>query len=219
MTDPANPSKPRRGCLFYGCLTGIVALVAILVAGLLGLHQLRKMMDRYTDDKPLPLPTVEISTQRFDQLERRVETFRDDLRAGRKPSSLTLTSDEINALIAKDPQFSGLKGKVYVALEGQALKAQISLPLAELGLPRLKGRYLNGTGVFSLSLQNGMVDVRAQELTVKGRPLPATYMNAIRNQNLAASANDNPQSSVGLNRLQNLEVQDGELRLIPKDVQ
>lgn len=219
MTDPANPPKPRRGCLFYGCLTGIVALLAILVAGLLGLYQLRKMVDRYTDDKPLPLPTVEISSERFNQLQRRVDTFRDDLRAGRKAPSLALSSDEINSLIAKDPQFSGLKGKVYVTLEGQALKAQISLPLQELGLPRLRGRYLNGNGVFSLSLQNGMVDVRAQELSVKGRPLPATYMNAIRNQNLAASANDNPRSSVGLNRLQNLEIQDGELRLTPKDVQ
>lgn len=177
------------------------------------------MLEKYTDTKPLPLPTVTMPQAEYDQLERHVDNFRDDLRAGRQAQTLELSSDQINALIAHDPDFKGLKDKVFVSVEGQQLKAQISLPMQELGLPRLKGRYLNGKGTFSLSLHNGILDVRAEELEVKGKPVPPTYMDAIRRQNLAAGANDNPRASVGLNQLQSIEFRDGKLILVPKNMQ
>ncbi|HVV71892.1 MAG TPA: hypothetical protein VHI52_10395 [Verrucomicrobiae bacterium] len=221
--DQAKPppvaTRPRRGCLFYGCLAGIVCLVAILVAGLLGLHELRRMLDKYTDTKPLPLPAVTISQQDYEQLQRRVDNFRDDLKAGRQAQKLELSSNEINALIAQDPDFKALKGKVYVTIEGDRLGAQISLPMQEMGLPRFKGRYLNGKGTFALTLRNGILDVRAEELEVKGKPVPPTYMDAIKRQNLATGANDNPRASVGLNQLQGIEIRDGQLVLTPKNMQ
>ncbi|MGH7967919.1 MAG: hypothetical protein ACREIC_04245 [Limisphaerales bacterium] len=222
MDDPKPPvatTRARRGCLFYGCIAAVVCLVAILAAGLFGLHELRLMLEKYTDNKPLPLPSVSMAQAEYDQLERRVDNFRDDLRAGRQAQTLELSSDQLNALIARDADFNALKDKVFVAIDGQQLKAQISLPLRELGLPRLKGRYLNGKGTFSLSLRNGILDVRADELEVKGRPVPPTYMDAIRRQNLATSANDNPRASVGLNQLQNIEIRDGKLLLVPKTMQ
>ena len=224
MEDPKPPpiaatSRPRRGCLFYACIAGVVCLVAILAAGLLGLHELRRMLEKYTDNKPLPLPAVTMSQAEYDQLQRRVDNFRDDLRAGRQAQTLELSSDQVNALIARDADFKPLKNKVFVEIDGQQLKAQISLPLQELGLPRLRGRYLNGKGTFSLSLRNGILDVRAVELEVKGQPVPPTYMDAIRRQNLANGANDNPRASVGLNQLQNIEIRDGKLLLVPKNLQ
>ena len=216
MTTQAPETKPRRGCLFYACVAGMVSLLAILLAGLLGLHELRGMLDKYTENQPMPLPTVEMPSTELRQLEDRVDLFRDDVRAGRPASPLTLSSREVNALIQHDADFKALQGKVYVAIEGTRLKAQISLPMQELGLPRFRGRYLNGTGVFKMSLRNGFLDVRAEDLTVKGKPVPPTYMDAIRKQNLAAGANDNPRASVGLNQLQNIELKDGQFILIPK---
>ncbi len=218
MTDEI-PTRAQRGCLFYGGIAGIVCLVAVLVAGLLGLHQLRRMLRKYTDTKPMTMPAVEISAAKLDELQRRVELFRDDLRVGRPTAPLALSSDEINALIQHDPEFKTLKEKAFVTLSGRQLEAQISVPMQQLGLPRFRGRYFNGTGVFSLSLRNGVLDARAEELMVKGQPLPPMYMNAIRRQNLAESANDNPRTSVGLNMLQSIEVRDGKLFLIPKDYQ
>jgi len=193
--------------------------VAILVAGLLGLHQLRRMLDRYTDTQPLPLPVVEIAPDALTRLERRVETFKDDLRAGRTASPLVVSSDELNALIENDPEFKSVKGKVYVMIEGDRLRAQISLPMKDLGLPRFKGRYLNGEGAFSLSFRNGVVEIHVLDLTVKGKPVPPTYLDVIRKQNLANSANEDARASVGLNQLQNIQVQDGKLILVPKPSQ
>ncbi len=189
----------------------------MLVAGLLGLYQLRRMLDRYTETQPMPLPAVEVAPEKLQQIQRRVEAFRDDLRAGRYPPPLALTSEEINALISHDPELQSLSGKVFVVLEGDRLLAQISLPLQELGLPRFKGRYLNGKGDFSLALNKGTLDIHALDLTVKGQPVPPTYMNAIRKHNLADTANENARASVGLNLLQSIEIRDSKVILVPKD--
>ena len=60
------PQKPRRGCLFYGCLSGTVCLLAILIAFLLGLYQLKRMLNFYTDTHPVSLPTVQMSPAEMD---------------------------------------------------------------------------------------------------------------------------------------------------------
>src|SRR5207302_9903530 len=163
-------------CFFYGCITCVVCLVAILIAGLIGLHQLKKMLYEYSDDKPLALPKVQVSPAQAQEIQRRVESFRDAVQTGRSTPPLELTTDEINALIATDPQFENLRGKVFVEIEADRLKGQVSVPFSDLGLNRFRGRYLNGTGTFSISLKNGSIDVRAEQIEVKGKPLPKTYM-------------------------------------------
>ena len=215
MTDPA-PTKSRRGCLFYGCLTGTVCLIAILLALLLGLHQLKKMIAQFTDTAPMTLPTVQMSPEDLDRVQRRIETFKDAVRSGRPTPALELNSDEINGLIASDTNMAALKGKFYVIMDDGHLKGQLSVPLAQLGLSLFRGRYLNGTGTFSVSLQNGNLTVRPEAIQVKGKLLPWVYMNKIRAQNLAAGVNNDQRASVALNRLESIQVKSGKLVLNPK---
>ena len=33
-----QPPKPRRGCFFYGCITGLVLLLLIAIGGLIAVH-------------------------------------------------------------------------------------------------------------------------------------------------------------------------------------
>src|SRR5262249_42079167 len=171
--------KPSRGCLFYGCLTGVVCLLAILIAGLLGIHEFRRMLNKYTDTQPMALPKVSIGSAALDQLLPRVEDFREDLRAGRTPPQLILSEDEVNELIAHDPELKQLKGKLYVQFEGDQLQAQVSLPMEDVGLPRFRGRYLNGTASLGIALSSGILYLYAQEFAVKGRAIPEAYMNVI----------------------------------------
>lgn len=215
MTGPA-PVKRRRGCLFYGCLGGIACLVIILVAFLLGLHQLKQMVNFYTDPHPNPLPVVQMSQADVEQLRQRIEMFQDAVRTGRPTEPLSLTSDEINAYIQNDPSLANVKGKVYVTLEGARLKGQISWPLSDLGLRIFRGRYLNGSGIFSVSLQKGNLVVLPESLVVKGKPLPGVYMDKLRAQNLADALNNNPRASVALNHLQEVRISEGKLVLVPK---
>jgi hypothetical protein len=191
-------------------------LVAILVAFLLGLHLFKKMLNEYTDSQPMPLPTVQMAPAQIEQVQRRVDGFREAVRTGKSPTALELTSDEINALIANDPEYQALRGKLYVTLEDDKVKGQVSFPMARLGLPLFRGRYLNGAGTFSVSFQNGLLRVIPKEIQVKGKPLPSVYMQRIQSENLAAQANDNPRSVEALNRLQSIEVKDSKLIIVPK---
>lgn len=211
-----QPPKPRRGCFFYGCLAGTICMVALLALALLGLHQVRRTLNRYTDTRPVQLPSVQLSAAQIEEVQRRLESFMDAARTGRPTPPLTLTADEINALIATRPDLQALKGRVYVTIENGHLKGQLSVPMDQLGLPMLKGRYLNGTGTFAMSLQNGILHIAPAEILVKGQPLPGIYMDKLRQQNLADAVNNDPHASVALNRLQDIQIQDGKIILVPK---
>jgi hypothetical protein len=215
MSEQA-PAKPRRGCFFYGCLSGVVCLLAILIAFLLGLYQLKRMLNFYTDTHPASLPSVQMTPAEIERIKQRIEDFQDAVRSGRPTEPLVLNGNEINALIQTDPNLAEAKGKVYVTIEGDRLKGQLSFPLDELGLPIFRGRYLNGSGIFEVGLQNGGLLVRAESLLVKGKPLPGVYMDKIRSQNLAANLGNNPRASIAISHLQEIRVADGKVVLVPK---
>ena len=210
MTDQA--AKPRRGCFFYGCITSLVLLVIVLVGILAALHYAKKLVNLYTDTQPVELPTVQMPPGDVDKLKQRFAAFQDAVRGRRVTEPLVLTADDINALIASGPGQQDLKGKFYVNLEGDQCKAELSLPLN-----MFKGRYLNGSGTFNLAFRNGVLFVSPQTVTVKGKPLPENYMREIRKQNLAAKLASDPEAAAVLQGLEDIQVKDGKLLLLPKD--
>jgi hypothetical protein len=212
MTDPAPTTPRRRGCFFYGCLAGIFCLLAILVAALIGVHIVRKAFLTYTDTAPMVLPPVEMSPAQTAETQQRFRTFVDAVRAGQAVAPLALTGDEINALIATtNSSQKALGDSVRLSVEDSQLKGDVSIPLA--------GRYVNGTGTFSVSLQNGILNLNVRSLTVKGKPVPASFMKGLSAQNLAAGAQNDPGVSAVLNRLQDIQLKDGKLLLVPKPAQ
>src|SRR5438132_12658325 len=99
------------------------------------------MQNFYTESKPNALPVVNMSQPEIEQLRQRVDSFQDAVRTGRPTEPLSLSSDEINAYIQNDPNLAKAKGKVYVTIEGDRMKGQISLPLDQMGLRIFRGRY------------------------------------------------------------------------------
>jgi hypothetical protein len=215
MSDQPRP-KPQRGCFFYGCLAGTLCLVILLVLFLVFLHFFKKGLNQYTDTKPMPLPALQMTPAQIEEVRKRFESFKEAASAGRPTAPLELSADDINALIASAADLRGARDKLYVTIRDGQLQAQVSLPLDKIGLPFLKGRYLNGTGIFAVSLQNGLLNIAPVELLVKGRPLPSSFMDKIRNQNFAAGINEDSRTSAALNRLQTIEIHDGKLAVVPK---
>jgi hypothetical protein len=216
MSETTTPPKAQRGCLFYGCIAGGVCLLAVLVTFLLLLRMANKALNQFTDTRPTPLPALHLSQPEIEETQRRFNIFRDAASAGRPTPALELTSDDINALLNNTPEFQEAKNKIYIKMENGQLQAQVSVPMSDLGLSVFKGRYLNGTGTFSVSLQNGQLTITPVEILVKGKPLPKPYMDKMRQQNLAMGINNNPRTSVAMNRLQDVQIRDGKLVLVPK---
>jgi hypothetical protein len=209
--------KPRRGCFFYGCITGVVLLLLVMGALLVGLHYVKKLVNRYTDTQPVELPTVQMPQGEIDKLKRRFEDFQTAVREQQPVQPLTLSADEINVLIANGRGGQALQDKLFVSLEGDQLKGQVSVPLKEIGLTMFKGRYLNGSATFSLSFHNGVLAVTPRAVLVKGKLLPEVYMQEIRKQNLAASLANEPRATAVLQGLEDIQVKDGKLVVVPKE--
>ncbi len=215
MTE--QPVRPRRGCLFYGCIISVVLLLLVMGALLVGWHFVKRMVNHYTDTQPVALPTVQMPKGEVDRLNKRFEAFQAAVREQRPVEPLRLSADDVNVLIANGRQGSAVQGKIHVSLEGDQLRGQVSVPLQEVGLSMFKGRYFNGSATFNVSFQNGVLGVSARTLSVKQQPLPEVYMQKIRRENLAAAITNDPRAAAVLHGLEDIRVSDGRLVLVPKE--
>jgi hypothetical protein len=211
MTNQSNPKG--RGCFFYGCIVSLVLLVLLLIAAgtatFFGYRALKNIAVQYTDTTPMPLPKAQMPQAEVERLQARFNTFNEAVKAGKPVPPLRLTGNEINALINHSPGMAQVKDRVHVSIEGDQVKGQVSIPLDSFWMPGLKGRYLNGAGVFKVSLQNGVLDVRAESLEVKGKRLPETFMAELRKHNLAQDATKGAETAAAIQKLESIEVKDG----------
>jgi len=64
--QPQPTPKPRKGCLFYGCLTLAVLSLAVLVGGGIGVYFLYQkasaVVQQYASTKPMDLPPILYTT-------------------------------------------------------------------------------------------------------------------------------------------------------------
>ena len=205
---PATPPNKGRGCFFYGCLTCIVLLLLFCLLAFFAVRFVKNQVNQYTDAQPTPMPVVEMADPEFKELETRVKTFGEAMDQGKPVEPLVLSELEINALLVKSGKAGELANYVHVSLEGDQVKGQVSIPLAKLSR-FAKDRYLNGEATFNVSLENGVLIVTAREVRVKGKPLPESFMGAIRQENLAKEAYKDAKNAEALRTVESLKVQDG----------
>lgn len=215
-----EPDRPRRGCFFYGCLGVLIAgVVGVILLAMLSFTVYRvgsQLVAEYTATAPEPVPVVELPTERVEAIEARVEAFQDDARAGRA-ATIRLTPEEINGLIAADPN---LRGRVAIDIVDDQIEGRISLPLESLGLPSviyggLKGRFLNGDARFTPVLKpDGGVTVRIDALSVKGVPAPRELLDRLNEGEIEIHFDqDEPRRGEFFRRVERIEVEDGALVL------
>ncbi len=171
----------------------LIAGIGLYLAAHYALKYANGMVAEYTDTSPMTLPKSDLPPDDLKQLKTRVAAFDAAMDAHTNVPPLVLTGPEINALISDTAQTKEFKDRFFVALDGDEIKGQLSLPLD--GIPQLqifnvKGRYLNGSGTFKASITNGLLYVMVQSLEVKGKPLPAKFLAGLQQQNLAQSFND-----------------------------
>ncbi len=197
-----NPPK-KRGCLFYGCLAVIIFSLAASLLAYVGYRYLRNQLARFLDTSPAPIETVELSPAERDGLQQRLAAFKEAMDGQKIPRELTLTARDLNALIAATPAW---KGKLFAMIENGRIKGRISLPLADFGPFKLKGKYLNGAATFKASLETETLSVTIEQVEVKGQPLPAWILSKLRTQNLVQGLQNDPRRAPTIQKLESLRV-------------
>jgi hypothetical protein len=165
-----------------------------------------RTVEEFTDSTPMPLSVVTLPEPEMKTLKDRFDEFKKAVDHGRA-ATLTLTQDEINALINSDPH---MHGRAFVAIEGGKVKGQISIPF---DFPRLGRRYVNGMAVCRVGLKDGELTVFIDELEVKGKPVPEHLLAQVRSKNLAEDVYKNPDNARVLRKLKRIEVKDGTITI------
>lgn len=213
-----QPPRPRKGgrCFLYGCGTLLVLGLVLVLMAYLGYRKLNKVLDQYLAKEPMDLPALTFTDEQKGRMQLRLREFGDALRPGNPVPPLTLSSEDLNLLLASTERFRALGESVRLRVEDGEVKGQVSLRFGDLGAPVFKDRYLNGEASFDVSLRDGQLVVVAQELTVNGQPLPEEYQKAIGQENLALAANENADFKAALEKLDRIEVEGSALTIVPK---
>ncbi len=223
MSNP-EPIQKRHGCFFYGCITSLVLLLVIGLTLFFGaryaLHRINAAVLEYTDTRPLLLEKEEaLPAAEMERLKARADAFKSALEAHTNTPPLILTSRELSALLNSMPEMQGFKDSFRVALEGDKIKGQVSIPLDEffkIPLVDFTGRYLNGAGAFKVLLTNAQLFVNIDSLEVKGKPLPESVMAKLRAQNFAENFEKNPTNAAAISRYESIVIKDSTLTIQPK---
>ena len=220
MSDPQPTAKPKKGCLFYGCLTLAILSLAVLVGGGIGLYFLYQKAEafvaQYAAEEPMELPEVKYTQIDKEQFDERLRIFVDGLKEGKPTVPLVLKGEDLNMLLAAAPDLRALSDGVRLKIEGDEVRGKVSLKLADLGAPFFKERYINGDAAFKVSLKEGRLTVAPSEILINGKALPDDYLSALSEHNFAESANQNPEVTQTLEKLKSIEVSDGVVRVIPQ---
>ena len=213
-----EPEKQGRGCFFWGCMITLALLLVIAIAvGIGGYMVYSKVVGAvlpYTSEEAVELPAVKSSPGQYAEIEKRVNAFTKAVNADEK-AELALTADEINILISEHPNCSWLKGVIFVKIEDDQIKADLSVPLGEVPFvsmsPALKNRYFNASGSVKVFLRNGMLVVAPEALSVRGEPIPEKDMKEGRKLNLARNAYKNQENMEFIGKLESIDVEDGKI--------
>jgi len=212
-SETQQEGKKRYGkYIAIGCLAIIVIL---MIGGYLICRVIKGSIEEYTDTEPRVFLPPTTSEQETRALIDRVDAFKRAVIAGEPAEPLVLTSDEINLLINYHPDWSMLKGKANVEIEDERVEASISFPLGEL-LGFAKGRYLNGSAVFSIELRQGRLLVFLDSVELRGEPLPESFMQQLRSKNWAEDAFEDEELASVIEKLKSIKVDNGLLRIVPK---
>jgi hypothetical protein len=189
---PETTRKPH-GCFFWGCLAALA--VGVLIGGCVGLftYQLYQMAMQATSSEPRPVPEYQARPGEATEVKERIEAFKKAAEEDR-PAELALTGDDLNALIAQDPELRELKGHVFVRVEDGQVLLDVSVPLKKVplvqDLPRLSGRYFNGSVGLKPALAGGRLLLFVESASVEGERLPDDFMRGLRDKNLLERARD-----------------------------
>jgi hypothetical protein len=216
MTNEGAPPR-RRGCFFYGCITLIILMLIAALGTIVGVRFLQRKVQEYADTKPMPIERGDASSQKLSAVQKRIDTFKEAVATQRTPQELALSADEINTLLAGQPDLQPIADRVFVFIENNQLKAKLSWPLDQFGI---KGRYFNGTGTFKVAINKGNLDLRIDDVqTQSGKPLPAPFLEELRKHDFADDLQRDAQTAAALQQVDSVEIRDQQLVIRSKPAQ
>jgi hypothetical protein len=146
---PAPQKKRGMGCLGCGCL--ILVLILILLLGLVvgaGYFGYTKALS-LTSTTIGDVPSFNGSDDVYNTAQQKVAGFAHDVE-NHQAATIQLSADEINTLIARDPDIIRQQAHLFVTFTNDQAQVQGSIPTDAVAQGIIKGRYINFNTTFGV---------------------------------------------------------------------
>ncbi len=179
----APPRRTGMGCFARGCLVLLVFAIVLGIACFAGMfwgfqrhsaivHGIYWLAKTHSiADSPVSVPEFSASDNQIQSVRERWQDFEQKTRAG-QPAEIELTADDINTLIATNPD---ARGKVFVVIDGNQLRLQTSVPFGEL-IGR-RGYYFNGNITVEFKGAESLENPQLNRIIVNGEQVPSGLLN------------------------------------------
>jgi hypothetical protein len=162
-----------------------------------------------TSTTPTEIPVEKPSQEKAEELGQRLVSFQTAITED-KPAELVLSAQDLNALIALDPDFAG---KVFFQIQEDQVFLKGAIPLNNV--PGLEGRFLNGTIAMNISLKNQKLVITPTKLLLDNPDMPKfvqdIIMDSLKKQNLAEEAAKDPEFQKWLQNIKDIRVAEGKI--------
>ncbi|MGC8885839.1 MAG: hypothetical protein ACP5MG_01615 [Verrucomicrobiia bacterium] len=215
--QPAQPveeapvKKKRRWWVYLLLSLGGLFLLALILF-IAAFSYYKSLVRNYTETKPRPLPTIETSKERFQEVVQRWQEFCKDLFSKRATQPFRLTAEDINQMIAN---FGNAKDFVRVEITNNQIVAHIMAPLTNSGKKELQGRYINADVNLKLQLEDGFLTLRVDSALANGKPVPKWIVNRVKQKNILEGLENNYEFLQVLQEMDSVEVKDGAVVFTP----
>jgi hypothetical protein len=214
--QPAPKKKSGMGCLGCGCL--ILVLIFLLIAGLAAgvVYMGFKGLNGFSSAQPLAFTPYSGGEDNYANAQKKITAFNQDVSASRT-STLTLSADEINSLIAHTDGLKQFHAQVLVSMQGDELRLQGEIPTDFVPFINLgvKNRYFNldaTTGV-SFNSDTKEIELDLHKLQFGDTVVPQNSLASLQasfSQSLNQQLQQNPGANSLLQHTQSITIKDGQ---------
>src|SRR5881275_972538 len=185
-----GPAPGGMGCFAKGCLSLIIAgfvLVAVFVGGTF--FVVNRALSVFTSTQPVQIEVRQATPAERQVAKAKLDTLRSAAR-NHQEATIEFNADEINILIANEPEFRGARGHMRVAIANSIASLDVSAPLESMRWKRLKGRWFNGNIQFGFSYVDDNFNFDVRSVEANGYQFPRALLTTEFVQSFNRSFND-----------------------------
>lgn len=163
------------GCFAAGCLIVIAVIAFFIVVGGIGAWVFYgKAVTMFTSPQATDVRIENVSDVDLRNAETKLNRLGQAANSNQE-TSVEFTAAELNAMIAREPLFAELSNRARIAIADSLMTVEMSVPLDQTTLPKLRGRWFNGTARFGFTFTNDEFAFELKSGEANGHSLPQEF--------------------------------------------
>lgn len=163
------------GCFAGGCLLILAILAFIVVVGGIGAWFFYgKAVAMFTSPQSANVRIENVSDSELQNAENKLNLL-GQATANNEETTVEFSAAELNAMIAREPLFADLNNRARVAIADSLMTVEMSVPLDQTKLRKLRGRWFNGTARFGFTFNDDAFAFELKSGEANGQALPQEF--------------------------------------------